>query len=264
MRILGVDRVPSTPFERGDAPRKPVLTPIAGAHPQGQARARRARHGRGRDLVVHLASRRPSCSAAASPSWRSPIRSRPTCPTCGRASFRAWSRRRSATPTAAFPTSALFEVGQIFRGDQPEDQFIAAPACAARWRSRPAAAATGRARPATVDAFDAKADALAALDRGRRAAAGAAGRAGRAGVVSSRPLAAPSRSGRRTCSAISANCIRARWRRSTPRARSSRFEVILERIPEPKAKADPRQAGAGAVRRSSRSSATSPSWSIAA
>ncbi|MFZ3350910.1 MAG: phenylalanine--tRNA ligase subunit beta, partial [Xanthobacteraceae bacterium] len=28
VRILGVDRVPLTPFERGDAPRKPVLTPI--------------------------------------------------------------------------------------------------------------------------------------------------------------------------------------------------------------------------------------------
>ena len=28
VRIVGVDRVPMTPFERGDAPRKPVLTPI--------------------------------------------------------------------------------------------------------------------------------------------------------------------------------------------------------------------------------------------
>src|SRR5207237_3308356 len=28
VRILGVDRVAATPFDRGDAPRKPVLTPI--------------------------------------------------------------------------------------------------------------------------------------------------------------------------------------------------------------------------------------------
>ena len=28
VRIIGVDRVPATPFERGDAPRKPMLTPI--------------------------------------------------------------------------------------------------------------------------------------------------------------------------------------------------------------------------------------------
>ena len=43
--------------------------------------------------------------------------------------------------------------------------------------------------------------------------------AGRPGCIPAAP--APSRSGRRTCSAISANCIRARWRRSMPRARSS-------------------------------------------
>ena len=28
VRIVGVDRVPFTPFDRGAAPRKPVLTPI--------------------------------------------------------------------------------------------------------------------------------------------------------------------------------------------------------------------------------------------
>src|SRR6185436_5228740 len=28
VRIVGVDRIPATPFERGEAPRKPVLTPI--------------------------------------------------------------------------------------------------------------------------------------------------------------------------------------------------------------------------------------------
>src|SRR6185369_7185374 len=36
VRIVGVDKVPMTPFERGDAPRKPVLTAI-------QMRTRRAR-----------------------------------------------------------------------------------------------------------------------------------------------------------------------------------------------------------------------------
>ena len=53
VRILGVDRVPLTPFDRGEVPRKPVLTPI-------QQRTRKARRalaarnlGRGRDLVVH-------------------------------------------------------------------------------------------------------------------------------------------------------------------------------------------------------------------
>src|SRR6266540_2205145 len=36
VRIIGVDRVPSTPFDRGEAPRKPVLTPI-------QVRTRKAK-----------------------------------------------------------------------------------------------------------------------------------------------------------------------------------------------------------------------------
>ena len=108
---------------------------------------------------------------------------------------------------------ALFEVGQIFKGDTPEDQFTAASGLR---RALAKASGIGRhwssaAKP--VDAFDAKADAFAVL-----AAAGApmqalAGRAGRAGLVASRPLAAPSRSARRTCSAFSANCIRARSQR---------------------------------------------------
>src|SRR5262245_66576897 len=36
VRIVGVDRIPSTPFDRGEAPRKPVLTPL-------QVRTRRAK-----------------------------------------------------------------------------------------------------------------------------------------------------------------------------------------------------------------------------
>ena len=45
VRIVGVDRVPSTPFDRGEAPRKPVLTPI-------QLRTRKAKRALGaRNLV---------------------------------------------------------------------------------------------------------------------------------------------------------------------------------------------------------------------
>src|SRR6185295_6042041 len=43
VRILGVDRVPFTPFERGDAPRKPVLT----AQQVRTRRAKRALAARG-------------------------------------------------------------------------------------------------------------------------------------------------------------------------------------------------------------------------
>src|SRR5208282_2540254 len=45
IRIFGVDRVPATPFDRGEAPRKPVLTPI-------QVRTRKAKRALGaRNLV---------------------------------------------------------------------------------------------------------------------------------------------------------------------------------------------------------------------
>ena len=99
---------------------------------------------------------------------------------------------------------------------------------------------------ATVDAFDAKADALAVL-----AAAGAPMQAlqvvpgGRPGFIPA--AAAPSRSGRRTCSAISANCIRARSRRSKAEGPLVAFEVILETHPGAEGKADARQAGARTV-----------------
>ncbi len=39
VRIVGVDKVPMTPFERGEDARKPVLTADAAAHPPRQARA---------------------------------------------------------------------------------------------------------------------------------------------------------------------------------------------------------------------------------
>ncbi len=53
VRIVGVDKVPMTPFERGEEPRKPVLTPLQLRTRRAKRRARRPRHGGGRDLVVH-------------------------------------------------------------------------------------------------------------------------------------------------------------------------------------------------------------------
>jgi phenylalanyl-tRNA synthetase beta chain len=135
-----------------------------------------------------------------------------------------------------FPDTALFEVGQIFTGDKPEDQFMAATGVR---RAMAKASGAGRhwsSKSADVDAFDAKADALAML-----AAAGAPRRqcrwcpAARPGFTPAAP--APSRSDRRTFSAISASCIRARLRRSTPRARWSPSRSSLSASPKGKAKA---------------------------
>src|SRR5260370_23543442 len=67
-----------------------------------------------------------------------------------------------ANADRGFPDLALFEVGQIFKGDRPEDQLIAAAGV-----RHGSAASKGVRRhwsgTATADAFDAKADAFAAL-----------------------------------------------------------------------------------------------------
>src|SRR6202011_6298 len=61
-----------------------------------------------------------------------------------------------------FPDLALFEVGQVFRGDRPEDQLIAASGVRHGFAS---SKGIGRhwSGTATADVFDAKADALAVL-----------------------------------------------------------------------------------------------------
>jgi phenylalanyl-tRNA synthetase beta chain len=72
-----------------------------------------------------------------------------------------------ANANRGFPDVALFEVGQVFRGDKPEDQLVAASGVRHGFAS---SKGLGRhwSGSAAADAFDAKADAFAVL-----AAAGA-------------------------------------------------------------------------------------------
>jgi len=132
-----------------------------------------------------------------------------------------------------FPDVGLFEVGQIFRGDQPEDQFTAA-AGIRRGLAKPSG--IGRhwqKRDGEVDAFDAKADALAVL-----AAAGAPALQ----VVPGGP--AWFHPGRCGTIQIGPQNVLGHFGELHPRALEALdaegplvgFEVILERIPEPKAK----------------------------
>src|SRR5262249_46998648 len=132
-----------------------------------------------------------------------------------------------------FPDTALFEVGQIFTGDKPEDQLTAA--CGLR-RALARPAGSGRhwsekAQP--VDAFDAKADAFAVL-----ATAGAPMQALQ--VVSGGPAwFHPGRSG---TVQIGPQNVLGHFGELHPRALAGLkaegplvgFEVILEKIPEPK------------------------------
>jgi phenylalanyl-tRNA synthetase beta chain len=131
---------------------------------------------------------------------------------------------------------ALFEVGQVFKGDQPQDQFTAASGLR-RALARPEG--NGRhwstaVKP--VDAFDAKADAFAVL-----AAAGSPMQA--LAVVPGGPAwFHPGRSG---TIQIGPKNIIGHFGELHPRTLAALkaegplvgFEVLLETIPEPKAKA---------------------------
>jgi phenylalanyl-tRNA synthetase beta chain len=166
VRIVGVDKVPMTPFDRGEAPRKPVLTPI-------QLRTRRAKRAlAARDMIEAVTWSFISRQAAelfgggeSELALANPIASdlsdmRPSLLPGLIASVQANGDR-------GFADVALFEVGQIFKGDRPEDQLVAA---AGIRRGFASSKGIGRhwSGSATADAFDTKGDALAVL-----AAAGA-------------------------------------------------------------------------------------------
>jgi phenylalanyl-tRNA synthetase beta chain len=235
VRIIGVDRIPATPFDRGVTSRKPVLTPLQ----MRRRKAARALAARGMVEAVtwSFVSRaqaelfgggKPEL-ALANPIAADLSDMRPSLiPGLVAASQQNADR--------GWGDVALYEVGQIFRGDQPDDQLTAA-----------AGVRTGLAKPTgvgrhwsmptkEVDAFDAKADALAAL-----AAAGAPAQAmqvvpggpawfhpGRSGTIQIGPQNVLGHFGElhpRTLEALGA------------RSPLAVFEIILEHIPEPRAKA---------------------------
>jgi phenylalanyl-tRNA synthetase beta chain len=235
IRIIGVDRIPSTPFDRGATPRKPVLTVLQ----QRTRKAKRALAARGLvEAVTWSFIAKPQADlfgggkpeiALANPIAADLSDMRPSLvPGLIAAAQRNADR--------GIGDVALFEVGQIFRGDQPADQLTAA-AGVRRALAKPSG--SGRhwsGKAGAVDAFDVKADALAAL-----AAAGAplgalqiapGGPAwlhpGRCGTIQIGPQNVLGHFGELHPRALAA------LRAEGPLAG---FEVILERIPEPKAKA---------------------------
>jgi phenylalanyl-tRNA synthetase beta chain len=234
VRIVGVDRIPSTPFDRGEAPRKPVLTPV-------QVRTRKAKRALAARGLVEAVTwsfvSKPQAElfggGAAELALANPIAAelsdmRPSLiPGLVAAAQRNSDR--------GFPDVALFEVGQVFKGDRPEDQFTAATGLR-RALARPAG--SGRHWSSTsgpVDAFDAKADALAVL-----VAAGVAPQALQ--VVPGGPAwFHPGRSG---TIQIGPQNVLGHFGELHPRALRALdaqgpivvFEVTLERIPESKAK----------------------------
>jgi phenylalanyl-tRNA synthetase beta chain len=161
VRIVGVDKVPMTPFDRGEEPRQPVLTPIQ----LRTRRAKRALAARGMVEAVtwsfiakqaaELFGGGTSELALANPIAADLSDMRPSLLPGLVAAVQANGDR-------GFPDAALFEVGQIFKGDKPEDQLTAASGVRHGFAS---SLGLGRhwSGSKTADALDAKADALAVL-----------------------------------------------------------------------------------------------------
>jgi phenylalanyl-tRNA synthetase beta chain len=161
VRIIGVDRVPSTPFPREHA-RKPVLTAIQ----KRTLKAKRSLAARGmvEAITWSFVSKREAELfgggktelALANPIAAELSDMRPSLiPGLVMAAQRNADR--------GFPDSALFEVGQIFKGDGPDDQLTAASGLR-RALGKPSGSGrywSSKAEP--VDVFDAKADAFAVL-----------------------------------------------------------------------------------------------------
>jgi phenylalanyl-tRNA synthetase beta chain len=235
VRIAGVDRIPPTPFGRGEAPRKPVLT-------KAQVRirnAKRALAARGLTEAVtwsFIARAQAQLFGGGAPelALANPIAADLSDMRSSIIPGLVAAAQRNAD--RGFPDVALFEVGQIFTGDRPEDQYTSA--CAVR-RGQAKADGGGRhwsSKAADVDAFDVKGDALAML-----AAAGAPMNALQ--IASGGPdWFHPGRCG---AIQIGPQNVLGHFGELHPRALQAlgaegpvvAFELILERIPEAKAKA---------------------------
>jgi phenylalanyl-tRNA synthetase beta chain len=234
VRIIGVDRIPATPFDRGEAPRRPVLTPLQ----TRRRKAPRALAARGMveavtwSFIAHdkaaLFGGGNSELALANPIAADLSDMRPSLiPGLVAAAQRNTDR--------GFPDVALFEVGPIFRGERPEDQFTAAAGVRTRLAKPEGVGRHWSTTAVPVDAFDIKADALAVL-----AAAGAPTQALQ--VVPGGP--AWHHPGRTGTFQIGPQSVLGHFGELHPRTLEAldadgpvvAFEILLEKIPEPKVK----------------------------
>jgi len=234
VRIHGVDRVPSVPFDRGPDARKPILTVIL----KRTRAAKRALAARGLFEAV-------TWSFISKPQAELFGGGKPELALSNPIAAELSDMRPSLIPGLAlaaqknadrgYPDVALFEVGQIFMGDRPEDQLIAASVV-----RRGAAKASGSSRhwsgsSGPVDAFEAKGDALAVL-----AAAGAP--VDKLQIVPGGPAwLHPGRSGTIQLGPKSVLGIYGELHPATLEALDIEgpvaiCEVILDRLPEPKAR----------------------------
>lgn len=236
VRIVGVDSVPMTPFERGDEPRKSVLTPL-------QSRTRRAKRALAARGMVEaitwsfVSKTQAELFGGGKPelSLANPIASdlsdmRPSL-------IPGLIAAAQANADRGYGDVALFEVGQIFKGDKPEDQMMAASGV-----RRALASSKGIGRDwsgsVTVTALDAKADALAAL------AACGAPMQGLQIATSGKDYPAWLHPGRSGAIQIGPQNVLGYFGEIHPRALEALkaegplvgFEIVLQKIPDAKAK----------------------------
>jgi phenylalanyl-tRNA synthetase beta chain len=234
VRIIGVDNVKSTPFERDDTARKPVLTPI-------QLRTRKAKRALATRAMQEavtwsfVSKREAELFGGGTPelALANPIAAELSDMRPSLLPGLVMAAQRNAD--RGITDTALFEVGQIFKGDKPADQLIAASGLR-RGLARPSG--LGRHwsdKGGPVDVFDTKGDAIAVL-----AAAGAPVQALQ--VVPGGPAwFHPGRSG---TIQIGPQNILGYFGELHPRAIAGlkaegplvAFEVVVEKIPEPKAR----------------------------
>lgn len=162
VRIAGLDRVPSTPLPRAEGIARPVLT-------ERQKRARAARRmlaGRGLvEAVTWSFITRAEATAFGGGSdaleLANPISSEMSSmrPSLLPGVLAAVQRNRNR----GFADAAVFELGQAYRGDAPEDQYLAACGVRAGTAKLVGSGRHWDGAASEVDVFDAKADVLAVL-----------------------------------------------------------------------------------------------------
>jgi len=162
VRIAGIDRIPATALSRTSGVSRPVLTDT-------QKRARKARHLlAARGLVEAVTwSFLPRAQADAFAVGASVVELQNPIsvdlaamrPSLLPGLITAIARNRNR----GFPDVAMFELGQAYRGDRPEDQYLSAAAVRAGTARPSGSGRNWDGRLDEVSLFDAKSDAVAAL-----------------------------------------------------------------------------------------------------
>lgn len=163
LRIVGLDKVPLVPLTRTPGVLKPLLTPIQ-VRTRGAKRALAAR-GLVEAVTWSFIAHGPAAAfggGATALVLANPIAAEMSDMRPSLFPGLIAAARRNAD--RGFADLALFEVGQVYRGDRPEDQVTAATGVRSGTATINGAGRHWSGATNAVSVFDAKADALALLD----------------------------------------------------------------------------------------------------